>query len=357
MEIPNPDVQTPVAPEPPTEPAKEVPKEKAAASTHAPSIIVGVVVAVIAALSIWYLVRPQPLLVQGEVDATRFDIAARVDGRVAEVPVVRGQDVAAGAVLVRIDNPETIAKNEQAVAAKVVAEAQLANINAGTRVETIAARKAALERAQASVVLAQKTYDRVSQLAEHGNAPIARLDQATDGLHESQRAVDQAKSAYEQAVNGYTKEEHEIAVANVAKALADIKAVQSIIDQLVVYAPIASQVYQRNIEPGEYVSPGVPLVTLIDLNDLWIHFDLREDLVRTLKVGDRFDVRIPALNDRRIPVEVKLIATKGEYASWRATRATGDFDLRTFSIRAYPVDKVPELRPGMSAYLDWRTRK
>ena len=101
---------------------------------------------------------------------------------------------------------------------------------------------------------------------------------------------------------------------------------------------------------------GVPLVTLIDLNDLWIHFDLREDLVKTLKVGDRFDVRVPALGDRRINVEVKLIATKGEYASWRATRATGDFDLRTFSIRAYPVDKVSELRPGMSAYLDWRTR-
>jgi HlyD family secretion protein len=357
MEMRNPDVQTPAAPEPSTEAPKQVPKKRVAASTHAPSFIVGLVIAAIAALSIWYLVRPQPLLVQGEVDATRFDIAARVDGRVAEIPVVRGQDLAAGAVLVRIDNPETIAKNEQALAAKIVAEAQLANINAGTRAETIAARKAALERAEASVVLAQKTYDRVSQLAEHGNAPIARLDQATDSLHESQRAVDQAKSAYEQAVNGYTKEEHEIAEANVGKALADIKAVQSIIDQMVVYAPVASQVYQRNVEPGEYVSPGVPLVTLIDLNDLWIHFDLREDLVRTLKVGDRFGVRIPALADRHITVEVKLIATKGEYASWRATRATGDFDLRTFSIRAYPVEKVPELRPGMSAYLDWRMRE
>jgi HlyD family secretion protein len=356
MATPNPDVQAPVAPEPPTEATKQVPQERAAASTRVPSIIVGAVVAVLAALSIWYLVRPQPLLVQGEVDATRFDIAARVDGRVAEIPAVRGEDVAAGAVLVRIDNPETIAKNEQAVAAKVVAEAQLANINVGTRVETIAARKAALERAEASVILAQKTYNRVRQLAEHGNAPIARLDQATDTLHESERAVDQARSAYEQAVNGYTKEEREIAAANVGKALADIKAVQSIIDQMVVYAPVASQVYQRNVEPGEYVSPGVPLVTLIDLNDLWIHFDLREDLVKTLKVGDRFGVRIPALSDRRIIIEVKLIATKGEYASWRATRATGDFDLRTFSIRAYPVEKVPELRPGMSAYLDWRPR-
>jgi HlyD family secretion protein len=322
-----------------------------------PAIIVGVVIAAVAGLSIWYLVRPLPLLVQGEADATRFDIAARVDGRVAEIPVVRGQEVAAGAVLVRIDNPETIAKNEQALAARIVAEAQLANINVGTRPEVIAARKAELERAQASVVLAQKTYDRVSQLAEHGNAPIARLDQVTDSLHEGQRAVDQAQSAYDQAVNGYTKEEHQIAEANVGKAIADIKAVQSIIDQMVVYAPVASQVYQRNVEPGEYVSPGVPLLTLIDLSDLWIHFDLREDLVKTIKVGDRFDVRIPALADRRITVEVKLIATKGEYASWRATRATGDFDLRTFSIRAYPVDKVPELRPGMSAYLDWRARE
>jgi HlyD family secretion protein len=356
METRNPDVQTQVTPEPPTEAAEQALKERAAAPSRAPSIIVGVVIGAVAALSTWYLVRPEPLLVQGEVDATRFDIAARVDGRVAQVPVERGQDVAGGAVLVRIDNPETIAKNEQALAAKVVAEAQLANINVGTRAEVIAAHKAALERGEASVVLAQKTYDRISQLAEHGNAPIARLDQATDTLHESQRVVDQARQAYEQAVNGYTKEEHAIAVANVGKALADIKAVQSIIDQMVVYAPVASQVYQRNVEPGEYVSPGVPLVTLIDLNDLWIHFDLREDLVRTLKVGDRFGVRIPALNGRRITVEVKLIATKGEYASWRATRATGDFDLRTFSIRAYPVDKVPELRPGMSAYLDWRTR-
>ena len=125
-------------------------------SGRIPSVIVGLVIAAVAGLSIWYLVRPEPLLVQGEVDATRLDIAARVDGRVADIPVVRGQNVAAGAVLVRIDNPETLAKHEQAMAAKVVAEAQLANINVGTRAEVIAARKAALERAQASVVLAQE---------------------------------------------------------------------------------------------------------------------------------------------------------------------------------------------------------
>ena len=130
---------------PPKSEPKE-PKPPAPASNRIPSIIVGVVVAALAGLSIWYLVRPQPLLVQGEVDATRFDIAARVDGRVAEVPVLRGQDVTAGAVLVRIDNPETIAKNEQALAANVVAQAQLANINAGTRAEVIAAPASALLR-------------------------------------------------------------------------------------------------------------------------------------------------------------------------------------------------------------------
>jgi HlyD family secretion protein len=338
--------------ETPRKERKEAPKSAA----RVPSIIVAIVAIAVIVLSMYYLMRPVPLLVQGEVDATRLDIAARVDGRVKEIPVERGQNVPAGAVLVRIDNPETLAKHGQMTAAKAVAEAQLANILVGTRPEVVAARKAALERAQAAQILAQKTFDRVQHLTEQGNAPQARLDQVTDNLHESERAVDQAKSAYDQAVNGYTREEREIAKANVEKAGADIQAVQSIVDQMAVYAPVATQIYQRNVEPGEYVSPGVPLVTLIDLADVWIHFDLREDLVKTLKVGDRFDVHVPALGDRRITVEVKLIATKGEYASWRATRATGDFDLRTFSIRAYPVALVPELRPGMSAYLDWRSR-
>src|SRR5499427_10000007 len=136
MEMPNAEVRTQSAPQSPpsgvskpAEPSGSVAKKEAPSPTRLPSIIVGAVVAAVAALSIWYLVRPQPLLVQGEVDATRLDIAARVDGRVADIPVVRGQDVAAGAVLVRIDNPETIAKNEQALAARIVAEAQLANIN------------------------------------------------------------------------------------------------------------------------------------------------------------------------------------------------------------------------------------
>src|ERR1700724_1097725 len=204
-------------------------------ATRVPSIIVGIVAAVVVTLSIFYLLRPEPLLVQGEVDATRLDIAARVDGRVKEIPVARGQNVPANAVLVRIDNPETVAKLGQMKAAMAVADAQLANVLVGTRVETIAARKAEMERAQAALVLAQKTFDRTHTLTEQGNPPQARLDQVTDALHESERAVDQAKSAYDQAVNGYTKEERAIAKASVEKANADIQSVQSVIDQLLGY--------------------------------------------------------------------------------------------------------------------------
>jgi len=157
-------------------------------------------------------------------------------------------------------------------------------------------------------------------------------------------------------VHGFTPEEREIAEANVGKAKAKIETVKALVDQLSVTAPIASQVYQIPVEEGEVVVPGIPLLSLVDLNDTWVGFALREDLVAGLKVGDRFTVRIPALGDQRIAVEVRVIAPKGEYAGWRATRATGDFDLRTFRIRAYPVDKITGLRPGMSVYTDWTRR-
>ena len=105
------------------------------------------------------------------------------------------------------------------------------------------------------------------------------------------------------------------------------------------------------------MTPGLPLISLVDLDDTWLGFSLREDLIADLKVGDRFTVRIPALGNREVVAQVRVIAAKGEYAGWRATRATGDFDLRTFAIRAYPVDKIDGLRPGMSVYTDWTKRQ
>jgi HlyD family secretion protein len=317
------------------------------------AIVLAVIVAAIVGLSAWYLSRPVPLMIQGEADSTRIDIAARVDGRIAKIPVERGQDVPAGTVLLRIDNPELIAKLAEAVAAKGVADAELARIHAGTRAETVAVRKAEIDRTAADMALAQQTYDRLRKLVAGQYATQQRLDEATASLRVAQRSNDQAKLAYQEAIAGFTPEEVRMAETKVLRAEAAVNTLQSLVDQMVVTAPAATQVYQIDIEQGEVVAPGIPLLSLVEMNDIWVGFDLREDLIKGVKLGDKFDVRIPALGDRRISVEVKLIAAKGEYAGWRATRATGDFDLRTFAIRAYPVEPIPGLRPGMSAYADW----
>ncbi|MEI9923521.1 MAG: efflux RND transporter periplasmic adaptor subunit [Bradyrhizobium sp.] len=321
--------------------------------SRTPAIVVAVIISAIVVLSLWYLVQPQPLIIQGEADATRIDIAARVDGRVGQRPVSRGDNVIAGQLLYQIVNPELVTKLREAEAGLAVATAQLANIEVGTRAEVIAQRKAEAEAAAANVTLAQQTYDRIKQLAGTGDAPIQRLDETTNSLQVAQRGLDQAKAAYQEALNGHTPEERGVARANVTKAQASIDTIKAQVDELLVKAPIATQVYQIGAELGEYVSPGVPLLSLIDLNDVWLRFDLREDLAKDVKVGDKFQMRVPALRDRLITAEIRLIATRGEFAGWRATRATGDFDLRTFALRVYPVPPVPELRPGMSVYAEW----
>jgi HlyD family secretion protein len=330
---------------------KSVPRTPKVA--RGPAIVVAVIVAAIVGLSLWYLVQPQPLIIQGEADATRIDIAARVDGRVGKRPVERGDNVAAGQLLYQIDNPELLTKLNEAEAGLAVASAQLANILAGTRAEIIDERKAAVDNASANLTLAQQTYDRLKALTAPGFSPVQKLDEATDQLRVAERSLDQAKLAEQEAIAGPTKEERGIARANVVQAQAAIDTTKAQVDELTVKAPIASQVYQIVAELGEYVSPGVPLLSLIDLSDVWLRFDLREDLMKGLKVGDQFQMRVPALGDRVITAAVRVINAKGEYSGWRATRATGDFDLRTFEVRAYPVEPIPELRPGMSVYAVW----
>jgi len=205
-------------------------KEKTQASSRplrTPAILVAIIVAAIVGLSLWYLVQPQPLIVQGEADATRADIAARVEGRVAKRPVERGDTVASGAVLYEIANPELVTSLDQAQAAKRVAEAQLANILVGTRREVIAQRKAAVDSAAANLTLAKQNFERTKTLVAEGHSPQQRLDELTDQLQVAERSSEQSKFAYEEAVNGATKEERGIAHAAVAKAQADIDTIKA----------------------------------------------------------------------------------------------------------------------------------
>ena len=321
------------------------------------AVVLFLIVAAISGLSLWYLFQPQTLVVQGEADATRIDIAARVDGLVRERPVNRGDNVAAGQLLLVIDNPELLAKLDEAHTAKAAAEANLANVLAGVRKEEIAQREATVAASEASLVLAQQEYNRTKQLTEHDFASQQRLQQETASLDVAKSTLLQAKAARDEAVAGATREQRAVAQAGVATAEANVRTLEAQAAELRVKAPISAQVYQIGSELGEYVSPGVPLLSLVDLSDVWFRFDLREDLARGLKVGDTFTVRAPALSDRLVSVRVRTIAPKGEYAGWRATRATGDFDLRTFEVRAYPSEPLPSLRPGMSAYLEWKGRE
>ena len=319
-------------------------------------ILVTVLFVTMVGLTIWYLSRPEPLVVQGEVQSRTFDLAARVDGRISQIAVHRSQDVHGGAPLIRIDNPELMAKEKESEAALRVADAELARVRAGFRAETIAERKAEVERAEADLTLAQKTFDRTRQLVANHDSPQSQYDHDSTALTLAKRSLDQAHFAYAEAVSGYTREDLGIALAKGETAKADVQTLKSLVDQLVVVAPADVQVFRIPVEDGEVVLPGVPLISVVDLSDMWVQFDVREDLLHDLKVGSKITVRVPALGNRQVELEVRVIGAKGEYTGWRATRASGDFDLRTFEIRAYPVQKVDGLRPGMSVYTDWAGR-
>src|ERR1700760_735479 len=178
-------------------------------------LIVAVLFVTMIGLSIWYLGRREPLVVQGEVQSRTFDMAARVDGRIGQIVVARSQDVARSAPLIRIDNPELVAKERASEAALQVAEAELARVRAGFRAETIAVREAEIDRAEADLTLAQKTFDRTRQLVVSHDSPQSQYDKDSAALTLAERTLDQAHSAYNEAVAGFTREDLNIALAKV----------------------------------------------------------------------------------------------------------------------------------------------
>lgn len=300
------------------------------------------------ALLLWFATRPPPLTVQGEVSSNRVDISPRVSGRVLKLPVNVGDTIERGVLLAELESPQLVAALAAARAALGVAKADLDRVNS-TRPETIAARKADVAAAQADVVLNQEIYDRQAQLVRGGNTPQQRVDEATRNLESAIRRREAAEAALQLAIKGASDEEKALAAAQVKQAEATLNQREVDVAELTIRAPINGQVTTRVAELGENFSAGAPLFSMIDLGDLWFTFNMREDLLSGLKIGDRFEVTVPALKSQVIPVRVTVINVQGQYATWRATRATGDFDLRTFEVRAVPVQTVEGLRPGMSA--------
>lgn len=315
------------------------------------------VVAVLAALGalLWFATRPPPLILQGEVSANRIDISARVAGRVAKLNTDVGKEVKAGDVVIELESPQLEAARLAASTAVGVARADLARIGS-TRPETIDARKAELAAAEADVKLYQEVYDRQTQLVRSGSTPQARVDEATRNLDAAIRKREASEANLRLATQGASPEERALAAAQVKQAEAGLAQRETDIGELTVRAPIAGQVTTRVAELGGNYGAGAPLLSLIDIAHPWFTFNLREDLLGGLKIGDRFKVDIPALGRNGIEVRVTVINVQGQYATWRATRATGGFDLRTFEVRAEPVAAVEGLRPGMSVIAQWTDR-
>ena len=317
--------------------------------------VLGVVVLVALGALLWFATRPPPLTIQGEVSANRIDISARAAGRVTKLNVNVGDEAKTGAVLIELESPQLQAALGAAEAAVAVARADLARVSS-TRPETIAARQAEVAAADADVKLYQEVYNRQAQLVQGGSTPQARVDEATRNLEAAIRKREASQAALQLATVGASPEERALAQAQVRQAEAGLAQRQADIAELTVRAPVSGQVTTRIAELGENYGAGAPLLSLVDVGGLWFTFNLREDLLGGLKVGDTFKVNVPALSKQDIAVRVTMINVQGQYATWRATRATGGFDLRTFEVRATPATPLEGLRPGMSVVAEWTGR-
>lgn len=301
---------------------------------------------------LYYSLSDSSISLQGEVEVNRIDVAARVQGRATKINVDIGDNVKKNDILLILNSPSLLAQRDYVQSQLDVAIANR-NIAYSTRPESIDAQNAALEKAEADLLLAQQSYARLSQLYEKKQISKQQFDESSNQLAVAKQVREAAKANYDLTVNGNSIESKALADAQVKAAETALAQVDVDIQELTVISPINGQVTAKIAEMGQLYSAGTPLFSLIDLDDIWITFNVREDLLHGAKVGDTYNITIPALKER-VQVKVTAINPLGEYANWRATKATGDFDLKTFEVRAKPIDKIIGLRPGMSATITWK---
>lgn len=321
-------------------------------------VVIGLLAAaIIIAAASWLLIRPPALVLQGEVDATQINIASKAGGRIKSLPVTRGDTVKAGDTLVELDGPELKAKLAKARAALAAAQAAEEKAKNGARVEEIQVQKSNLQKAQAVATQAERTVERLRSLYETDSLALQGLENAERDLEVARKTAEAAQAAYDLTVAGARDEDKAAATAQVQAAAAQVAELESLVEDLLLTAPIGAEVANTILEPGELAGQGLTLVSLVDLSDVWLVFHLRENLLAKIHNGTEFEVTVPALDNRRIKVAVQHIAVMGDFATRRATRASGDFDLKTFEVRAVPLEPVPGLRPGMSVLLNWKELK
>lgn len=311
------------------------------------------VVLIVVVVAGWFAIQPGPDLVQGEVEATEIQVASKIPARIGAIHVREGDRILKGDPLVSLASPEIQARLEQAEAAHDAASAQEDKAETGAREEEIRQAHSMWQRAASAAELAETTAGRVERLYRDGVVAEQRRDEAEAARKAAANAAAAARAVYDMAVNGARIEDRRSAQALTAQAGGAVAEVRAFMDETNLASPIDGEVSVVVAEEGELAAAGFPIVTLLDLDDVWVTFNLREDRLGTLGMGTRFTARIPGLDDREIELEVTYVAAQGDYATWRATSASGGFDLRTFEVRARPVEAIDGLRPGMSAIVDW----
>lgn len=316
----------------------------------AAAIVVVIIIAVIiAGLSI----ASKPELIQGQVETGDYRVSSKVPARVLEIRVQEGDSVCAGDTLVILEAPDVEAKLAQANAAREAAEALQNKAQKGAQREQIEGAFQLWQKAKAGVEVAEKSYNRVNRLFEQGVLAEQKRDEAYaqyQAMVASERA---AKSQYDMAVNGARAEDKAAAGAQVARANAAISEVNSYINETVLLAPQSGVVTEVYPEVGELVGSGAPLLNVALLNDVWFVFNVREDRLPGLTVGTQAEVYLPAF-DKTVPARITRIKEVGSYAVWKATKALDQYDLKTFEVKAVPVEEasLAGARPGMSAILN-----
>ncbi|TWI77331.1 HlyD family secretion protein [Desulfobotulus alkaliphilus] len=312
-------------------------------------------VLILTALSVtgWRLLTPPPLILQGEVEAREVHVASKIAGRVAILHIEEGQRVLKEELLVELESPEIEAKLRQATAAERAALAQQEKAHGGARSEEIRSAYNAWQTAEANATLAERTFARIHKLHSEGVVPAQQKDEAEARMTAARRTAEAARAGYDMAIAGARQEDRALADALLAQAEGAVSEVEAYLREARLSAPLAAEVSSINAEVGELVSPGFPVVSLVDLNDIWITFQLREDLLTRFRMGDELPTKFPALGERHFTLKVTHIAAMADFATWRATRSRGDFDLKTFEVRARPLHPIPGLRPGMSALVVW----
>lgn len=298
---------------------------------------------------------PGPLTVQGEVDARQVDVAPKIPGRLESVQVREGDSVTAGQVVATMKSPEIEAKLAQATGAQEAASAQREKAQTGARKQEIEAAMHAWQTANASADLARKSYERVAQLYESEHVAQQTLDEAMAKWKAATQMAQAAKAMYDMALDGAREEDKKAAAAIEKQAGGAVSEVQSYLAETEIKSPIQGEVVDIIADPGELVTAGFPVVSVVDLNDIWVVFNLREDLLADVRMGSVIPARFPGLGGLQVDLTVDYIKALGDYATWRATRTSGDFDMKTFEVHARPSTPVEGLRPGMTVVVEWET--